>query len=311
MITLCLVRCGNGSDMTDAQNFAPTTASRTTAVKTTASSNSNCTSIGDFYWEIGNVGGMQTSGSIGSTYGASTNISIASASKLVFGTYMLEKRAGTLTAADQAALQMQTGYTNFTDCGSTTTIDTCWTYSTNNQQTSANVGKFYYGGGHFQYEVDVTLSAGAMTSALLTTEYQNLLGSDLGMVFTTPQPAGGLYTSASTYGAFLRKIMNGTFRIKNVLGQNAVCTLPASCASAVYSPAPLAWHYSYGHWVEDDSTGDGAFSSPGKLGFYPWISADKSTYGILARVDNSAGAYYASVLCGQKLRKAWTTGVSQ
>jgi len=305
------VRCGNGSDVATAQNFALTTASRTAAVKTTASSNGNCTSIGDFYWEIGNLGGAQASGSIGTTYDANTSVSIASASKLVFGAYLLEKRAGTLTAADQTALQMQTGYTNFTDCGSTTTIDSCWTYSTNNQQTVANNNKFYYGGGHFQYEADVTLGAGAMTNTLFTTEYQNYLGSDLGMVFTTPQPAGGLYTSASTYGAFLRKIMYGTFRIKSVLGQNAVCTLPASCATAVYSPVPLAWHYSYGHWVEDDSTGDSAFSSPGKFGFYPWISADKSTYGILARQDNSAGAYYASVLCGQKLRKAWVTGQAQ
>ena len=31
--------------------------------------------------------------------------------------------------------------------------------------------------------------------------------------------------------------------------------------------------------------GDGAFSSPGLFGFYPWIDAGKTYYGVLARYD--------------------------
>lgn len=283
------------------------------AVQATATSASECTSLGDFYWEIGDTSGALASGSIGSSYGAGTQIPIASASKLVFGAYLLEKRVGSLTAADQKALTMGSGYSSFTDCGATTTVGTCYAYSTNSTYTAGNDGKFYYGGGHFQYETSVTLGLSAATNAALTAEFQTYLGSDLGMTFVTPQPAGGLYTSASAYAAFLRKIMNGTFRIKNQLGQNAVCTLPSSCGSAVYSPSPEAWHYSYAHWVEDDaSTGDGAYSSPGKFGFYPWISADKTTYGVLSRYDTvNTLAFYNSVLCGRKLRKAWVTGKSQ
>ena len=37
--------------------------------------------------------------------------------------------------------------------------------------------------------------------------------------------------------------------------------------------------------MEDDPAvhGDGAFSSPGAFGFYPWIDSSKSYYGIISR----------------------------
>ena len=77
--------------------------------------------------------------------------------------------------------------------------------------------------------------------------------------------------------------------------------------SAAESPVVEAWHYSYAHWVEDGpAVGDGAFSSPGALGFYPWIDATKTTYGVLARVQPNG--YWASVLCGRLIRKAFTSG---
>jgi hypothetical protein len=78
------------------------------------------------------------------------------------------------------------------------------------------------------------------------------------------------------------------------------------------------WQYSLGHWVEDDpDVGDGAFSSPGAFGFYPWIDAQKRFYGILARVDVlNAGSIdltkissISSVRCGRLIRKAWLTAL--
>ena len=57
------------------------------------------------------------------------------------------------------------------------------------------------------------------------------------------------------------------------------------------------------------NVGDGAFSSPGLFGFYPWVDASKSYYGILARVM-PAGAL-DSVGCGRIIRKAWETGITQ
>jgi hypothetical protein len=62
-------------------------------------------------------------------------------------------------------------------------------------------------------------------------------------------------------------------------------------------------------------TGDGAFSSPGAYGFYPWIDASKTYYGIIAResTTNVTGPaqntpYWLSVLCGRLVREAFLTG---
>ena len=113
-----------------------------------------------------------------------------------------------------------------------------------------------------------------------------------------------------------------------LLGSDPVCTTPnnPNCPSAVFSPinnsraggpnniSDERWHYSLGHWVEDDPTvGDGAFSSPGKFGFYPWIDASKSWYGVIARndvvnvysTDPKKQPYVTSVACGRKMRAAW------
>ena len=72
------------------------------------------------------------------------------------------------------------------------------------------------------------------------------------------------------------------------------------------------WHYSLGHWVEDDPTvGDHAFSSAGALGFYPWIDKSKTYYGVLARdAGLEANAGYHSVQCGRLIRKAWTSATA-
>jgi len=81
---------------------------------------------------------------------------------------------------------------------------------------------------------------------------------------------------------------------------------------ALFAPIPPSesWHYSVAHWVEDDpKVGDGAFSSPGAFGFYPWIDASKSYYGVVARAAPNGA--WASVQCGRLIRKAWLVGKSQ
>jgi CubicO group peptidase (beta-lactamase class C family) len=151
---------------------------------------------------------------------------------------------------------------------------------------------------------------------------KNQMGQELNIAYTSPQLAAGAYMSAADYAQFLRKIISGGLAIKYHLGEDPVCTLPGTCPTAVYSPAsPYNWHYSWGHWVENDSSigDDGAFSSPGAFGFYPWIDSQKQYYGILARkvgsIDISNGvvvqAYKQSVLCGRLIRAAFLTGVAQ
>jgi hypothetical protein len=127
--------------------------------------------------------------------------------------------------------------------------------------------------------------------------------------------------------------------MRDALGTHSVCTLSAEYASlfgercdALASPwwpatdgklastpdpeAVQNVRYSLGHWVEED----GAFSSPGLFGFYPWIDRDKTWYGIIARrqklaiydpADPASSAYAQSVRCGQALRAAWLSGTVQ
>ena len=62
--------------------------------------------------------------------------------------------------------------------------------------------------------------------------------------------------------------------------------------------------------VEDTTVSDGAFSSAGAFGFYPWIDATKTLYGIIARVA-VAGSGAESVACGRALRQTWMTAKAQ
>ena len=301
---------------------ALSTAQRAQATTTTAQTNSSCTALGDFYWEIGDKTGILGSGAIGATYSGSSLLSIASASKWIFGAYVIARRNGILSAADLQALQMGTGYVSFTSCTSLQTVAGCFSSSPNNTQTAGDINHFYYGVGHFQDWGNSDSTVATMGVNSLDTEFATYLGSDImstnTMRFTSPQFAGGLAATPSTYGVFLRKILNSQLLMSAFLNYSPVCTLPGTCATAVYSPAPLNWHYSVAHWIEDDATGDGAFSSAGAYGFYPWIDSTKTYYGILARQDTTdagnpvlTSSYWMSGLCGQKLRAAWVSGVAQ
>jgi len=291
---------------------------RFVAAQMTAQSSALCTKIAPFYWEIGNAGSALVSGTTGSgLIGATTQLNVASASKLWWGAYVVERFKSDLGQIDMPSMTMMAGRTNFTSCTGAATVDACCALAgadggTNCDVEPNDVNHFYYAGGHFQAYAS-TLGLGADDDAALVTEMSSKLGTELHFAFTQPQLAGGMKMSASDYAQFLRKILGGGLAIHDHLGENAVCTLPgASCPTSNYSPAPLAWHYSYGHWVEDEpQTGDGAFSSPGKFGFYPWIDSTKTFYGIVAREDFAVGAYYASALCGRAIRKAFITGVPQ
>lgn len=97
------------------------------------------------------------------------------------------------------------------------------------------------------------------------------------------------------------------------LETNPAC--PTACPSAALStpiPGSERWHYSLGHWLESDpSVGAGAFSSAGAFGFYPWIDADRTYYGVLACAVLRAQAGYESAQCGRLIRQAWLTGVGR
>jgi hypothetical protein len=297
----------------------PTDAQRIAAATGTAQSNTNfCQSIRPFYWEMGDRAARMASGSVNAagnaiSYSANSLMNIASASKWLYGAYVAQKQTGALTASDIKFLTFRSGYTDFTWCLPTQNVEQCASYQNNGVLNPAHDGKFFYSGGHMQNHAKL-FGLGALGNTALAAEMQAQLGVDIGLSYVLPQPAGGVATTAADYAVFLRKLMDGTLTLGSLLGSNKVCTNPTTCpAEAVETPVPSSetWHYSLGHWVEDDpNAGDGSFSSAGAFGFYPWIDADRTYYGIIAR-QGAAGGGYDSARCGRQLRKAWMTGTVQ
>ncbi|MGV3711341.1 MAG: hypothetical protein ACO1Q7_21150 [Gemmatimonas sp.] len=324
-ITGC-ISCGGDSGSAPVMPTPPSSdiAARTAAAKTTAErATGRCADVQPFYWEIGDGSGALASGSVAksgnaTTYTAQTLMPIASASKWIYGAYVAERRNGVLTAEDIQFLSFRSGYTDFTlgGCDNFDTVAECVARSTNGVFTPANVGRFAYDGAHMQKHASLPapgMGLGSLANAGLATEIRRVLGTEIGLTYTQPQLAGGVRSTAADYAAFLRKILNKQLRINELLGTNATCTNPATCPTAINTPigGGVNWHYSMGHWVEDDAnSGDGSFSSAGAFGFYPWINANKTLYGVLARFS-ALGGGEDSALCGALIRKAWTTAVAQ
>jgi hypothetical protein len=270
---------------------------------------------------VGNQNAALASGSVNktgdaTTYSASTVMSIASASKWVYGAYVAEKRAGALTDSDIKFLHFRSGYVSFDAFGSCNfgdTVDGCLNNGNNGAYTASSEGKFNYDGGHMQKHGSLD-GLGGLGSVALASEVRRVLGQDIALSYSQPQLAGGVVTSASDYARLLRKFLGGQLRMGALLGTNAVCTNPTRCSGAVATPTPLSesWSYSLGHWVDTDPlVGDGSFSSTGAFGFHPWITADKTHYGVIARRTSVPGTGFDSAVCGRLLRKAWATGTVQ
>jgi hypothetical protein len=298
-------------------------AARIAAATATAHSSGNaCAPIRPFYWEIGDktqrlAGGSVNAAGNGTVHEAGTVMNIASASKWLYGAYVAEQRGGALTTEDIAFLNFRSGHVSLpalNGCQQNDTIASCLARGSNGAQTPAEVGRFHYDGGHMQKHASLPapgMALGAMNNAQLATELRRVLGTDIALTFSQPQPAGGVRTSAKDYALFLRKLLNKQLKMGSLLGHYPVCTNPQTCTTATYTPfATESWHYSIGHWVEDDpSRGDGAFSSAGAFGFYPWIDATRSYYGVLARTA-LFGNGNESAACGAAVRRAWISGIA-
>jgi hypothetical protein len=297
---------------------------RVAAATATAHSASNaCAPIRPFYWEIGDKQQRLAGGSVGAPGNATvveagTVMNIASASKWLYGAYVAEQRGGALTAEDIQYLNFRSGHVSLpplTGCQQDDTVASCVARGSNGLQTPTEVDRFHYDGGHMQKHASLPspgMALGAMNNPALAAELRRVLGTDLDLGFSQPQPAGGVRTSARDYAAFLRKLLNRQLKMGAMLGHHAVCTNPQTCPSATYTPVPpaLSWHYSVGHWVEDDpALGDGAYSSAGAFGFYPWIDVAKSHYGVIARTA-LFGNGNESANCGALIRRAFTSGVA-
>jgi len=295
-----------------AARAAPATEQRDAAARATAENSANCKAVQPFYWSIGDAHGRLADGRAGGRRApsAATQMPIASASKLVYAAFVAERRHGRLTERDVNFLHLTSGYTHFRSCRRDQTIAECDAMGDNGEHDAADDGRFFYNGGHMEHHA-VLEGLGALDNAgLARAVNEALLGTRFRYV--QPQLAGGIATSAEDYGEFLRRIVAGELQMKALLGTHEVCTNPNTCATAAASPFTEGdAHYSIGHWVEDGPDGDGAFSSAGAFGFYPWISQDKTTWGVLARLHfalNGAKAGAASWRCGREIRAAWFSG---
>lgn len=297
----------------------PTLQQRIAAATATAQNTANACNEGrPFYWEIGDGTARAASGSVmlpGSTakVTAKTVVSIASASKWVYGSYVAQRTAGKLTDLDRQFLAMRAGYTQFRYCETTQTVDSCLAFQNNGEYTAETDGVFYYNGGHMQKHASMS-GLGAMNLRTLGAEMRRVLGTDIPITYVQSQLAGGAAMSADGYAKLLRKIMTGKLQMGALLGTGKVCTNPLTCgldsARLTPSPAGESWSYSVGHWVEDDPVaGDGSFSSGGAFGFYPWIDATRTWYGVVSRQVPDGGP--TSLACGQLIRQAWVSGVAR
>jgi hypothetical protein len=302
------------------------TQQRASAAAAAARSNRSCIAVKPFYWEIGDQTAALASGTEGAALPtASSALPISTASEWIFAAYVLQLRAGKLRDSDISQLTMRSGYNNlqFDRCvvrapGAThpATVNNCFhalhlVGGSNSDFKAKQVGRFFYNGGHFQRLAATDPRLGELSGTALTGVIGAQLGTGVAFGYDSPQLDAGIRTTPASYAGFLRKILANQLLMHDALGSNAVCTNPYRCQAALNTPIPQteAWHYSLGHWVEDDPrVGDGAFSDPGLLGFYPWIDASKTYYGVLARAARAPGAHVRSMQCGRLIRRAWLTG---
>ena len=299
-----------------ARRAPPGSASQRAAAAATARSSVNaCAAVRPFYWEVGTRDGLVAGGSVGgSRFGADTVLPYASASKWLYGAYVVQRARGVLSHTDVQALTLRSGYTSFAGCAPGASVDACLASGSNGAYSASTDGRFFYGGGHMQKHASMN-GLGSKTPAGLASAVRAQLGTDLAIGYSRAQPAGGAFGTPAAYALFLRKMLGGELRMGAMLGQSAVCANPALCDSGTALASPLRadedWRYSLGHWVESDrDTGDGAFSSAGAFGFYPWIDASRSSYGLVARVAPGA-AWRGSMRCGRLIRQAWASGVAR
>lgn len=322
LVCVVLAGCGGGGAEVS-ESDAPTNESRRAAAVSTAENNPLCTAVRPFYWEIGNANGALASGSVGTRLngnpwrGTDTMV-IASASKWLYAAYAAQVKATLDPVSDIPFLNFTSGYSNFSNaaCRADGTVAECLNGSRN--ATEAANATFHYNAGHLQTHA-ATNGLGNLDNDGLANELRRVLGPELGLSYGEPQLAGRALMTPSDYGAFLRKMLGDapSLRLGRLLGSNPVCTRAGlACNAAAPAIVPEDWHYSLGHWVEDDPNGtpasNFAYSSGGALGFYPWINTSRTLYGVLAREDVSAsGEGYQSGQCGRLIRLAWSEARAQ
>jgi hypothetical protein len=294
------------------------------AATQTAQTSEACRLNRNFYWEIGTRHGAFAAGSVvnnpwGTQFNAESSMSIASASKMIFSAYVLESCGGVpcnygTGPAAVNALRMVAGYTSSTawcpspssaltvaDCANAAgVVETGW------------AGHFGYSGGQFMALAKGEPHLSGLNAEQLGAEVNAWLGTYFAYEPGNPWPGGGNVATPAIYAHFLQRVLLSNVDYTNGLKLHGYLGADAVDARSAGVIPEQGWFYSYGHWVENagggDAVWDGAFSSPGAQGFYPWISRTRRVYGVVAR---TGGNFFQSVKCGQAIRKAFYTAQVQ
>lgn len=315
MSSVILASCGGGDG--ESTSSGPTEDARVSASAATVAQNTMCSvsTLGSYYWEIGNANGVLASGSVGAgAPTATTSMWVFSSSKWLYAANVVQKHG--VLDSDVPYLNFTSGYSEFGNAPVCTgsTVDECLVGRDGQDPTT--IGRFDYDSGHMEKHASAVMGLGGADNAALAADLNATIGN-YGFSYTVQQLAAGVVVTPQGYAQFLRAMLRGELKLAAALGTHKVCanTATPGC-NAAFSPDDLppteAWNYSLGHWVEDDPVvGDHAFSSAGGGGFYPWIDATKTYYGIIARVrETESGAGVHSEQCGRLVRQAWTTGVT-
>lgn len=317
------------------------------AATLTAQQASLCKAIQPFYTEIDNSSGLVWSANSPSTqtaYTAATVLSVASASKFMWAQVAcsLAGGCGSLTTTQRNVLNFTLGYigpptTNglchygTSGAGNYTSFAACVTDPNNVgvlSQTAGAVNNYYYAGNQLSRYVAAYMNSGSGTG--LANMYNNTIGNwyadvRLALGGTMPNtqysafdPAGGAFMPTVDYMTWMDRLLVGSaspLSLASYLSTACVHTWAAYNTGTTFSPIPENWDYCLAHWHEIDPTtyGDGAFSSPGGYGFYPWVDSDQQYDGVIAEQQAvfGEGNGYNSAKCGRLIRNAWLTGVAQ
>lgn len=289
----------------------------------TANTSPDCTSLGDFYWEVGNGTAKLFGFSRGSSVTETTVMPLASASKWLYATaYVQSKGYVNLSEAEKKRLNFTSGYLESTNatCGDAgTTVSACYGPSYKNVSYQLlQDGHFFYDGGHMQKLALDDMGARTGTGLASIIDWLNAqLGTSLPQSPSAVAVAGGFWGSAAHYRVFLRNLLNNQYAMSVRLNADAVPAWPGG-PGVTYTPWKVGQAaYGLGHWVERELVSDAwrvtGHSSPGLFGFYPWVEAGKSQYMILARlrVNDAGGEGELSRICAHQIREAYELGVPQ
>ncbi|NMO17889.1 hypothetical protein HPC49_30985 [Pyxidicoccus fallax] len=330
LLAVGIIGCGPGEGDFDPAAEVSTGTSRAAltvqeqAAVDTANTSASCTSLGNFYWELGNGTAPLFGFSKGSTVTATTVMPIASASKWLYASaYVQAKGYANLTAEEKRRLNFTSGFidANSTLCGDPgTTVSEC--YGPDYKDVSFRLlqhGQFFYNGGHMQKLALDDIGARQGTGVASVVDWlNNRLGTTLPESDGAVAVAGGFSGSAAHYRVFLMKLLNNEYEMSSRLTADAV---PAWNGGPNVSYTPWSGsgqaHYGLGHWIEREQV-NGVWvvtghSSPGAFGFYPWVGAARNRYMLLARSRQLFGDEEGekSRVCAQAIRKAYESGVPQ